>query len=152
MPLYQQVADRLRRRITAGEIRPGHAVPSEHEITVEFEVSRITATKALRMLRADGLVYAVRGEGTFVGPEDAPRAPNATAKHRVIAAEIVERIRAGELRPNLPIPSEKQLMQQHDAAKVTVRNAVAFLREQGWVFTVPARGSYVSPKKDWPKT
>ncbi|MEU4224237.1 GntR family transcriptional regulator [Nonomuraea sp. NPDC026600] len=152
VPLYQQVADKIRRRITGGKIPPGHAIPSEHGLMDEFDVSRITATKAIRLLRDEGLVYTVRGEGTYVGPEDAPRVANATAKHRVIAAELVERIRAGELRPNLPIPSETTLMQQYDAAKVTVRNAVALLREQGWVFTVPARGSYVSPKKDWPKT
>ncbi|MFF0864123.1 GntR family transcriptional regulator [Nonomuraea sp. NPDC003560] len=152
VPLYQQVAAEIRRRIESGEIPPGHAVPSEQEIEDEFDVSRITATKALRLLRSEGVVYLVPGRGTFVGPEDAPRVSKATKPYERIAGEVAERIRAGELRPESPIPSEKTLMQQYDVAKGTVRRAVALLREQGWVFTVEKRGSYVSPKKNWPKS
>lgn len=152
MPLYQQVAAEIRRRIEGGGIPPGHAVPSEQDIEDEFDVSRITATKALRLLREQGLVYLVPGRGTFVGPEDAPRVSKALKPYEKIAAEIVERIKAGELRPDFPIPSEKTLRQQHDVAKGTVRRAVALLRDQGWVFTVEKRGSYVAPPKDWPKS
>jgi DNA-binding GntR family transcriptional regulator len=42
------------------------------------------------------------------------------------------------------------LMEQYDVAKVTVRNSVAFLRDQGWVFTVSHRGTYVSQPEEWP--
>lgn len=150
MPLYQQVAAEIRRRIDGGKIPPGHAVPSEQEIEGEFEVSRITATKALRLLREEGIVYHVPGRGTFVGPEDVPRVSRTVKPYEQIAAEIAERIRAGELRPDYPIPSEATLMQQYDVAKGTVRRAVALLREQGWVFTVPKRGSYVADPERWP--
>jgi DNA-binding GntR family transcriptional regulator len=151
VPLYQQVAAEIRRRIDAGEIPPGHAVPSEPEIADEFEVSRITATKALRLLREEGLVYLVQGRGTFVGPEDVPRVSRTVRPYEQIAADVAQRIKAGELRPDFPIPSETTLMQQYDVAKGTVRRAVALLRDQGWVFTVEKRGSYVSPPEDWPK-
>ncbi|MCA2177844.1 GntR family transcriptional regulator [Nonomuraea glycinis] len=119
-------------------------------VVEEFAVSRITATKAIRRLRDEGLVYTVQGHGSFVGPEDVPRAPRETKPQR-IAAELVERIRAGELRPDFPIPSESTLMQQYDVAKGTVRLAVALLREQGWVFTVPQRGTYVTKPEDRPE-
>ncbi|MET9339310.1 GntR family transcriptional regulator [Nonomuraea sp. NPDC003804] len=150
VPLYQQVATEIRRRIDSGAIPPGHSVPSEQEIEDEFNVSRITATKALRLLREQGLVYLVPGRGTFVGPEDAPRVSRAAKPYEKIAAEIADRIRAGELRPDLPIPSETTLRQQYEVAKGTVRRAVALLREQGWVFTVEKRGSYVSSPENWP--
>lgn len=150
MPLYQQVAAEIRRRIKAGDIPPGHAVPSEQEIENEFEVSRITATKALRLLRSELLVYLVPGRGTFVGPEDVPRVSKTSKPYERIAGQIAQRIEAGELRPNFPIPSEKTLMQQYEVAKGTVRRAVALLREEGWVFTVSKRGSYVSPPESWP--
>lgn len=151
MPLYQQVAAEIRRRIESGEIPPGHAVPSEQAIEDAFEVSRITATKALRLLRDEGLVYFVPGRGTFVGPEDAPRVSKTNKPYETIAAEIADRIQAGELKPNFPIPSETTLKQQYGVAKGTVRRAVALLRERGWVFTVEKRGSYVSEPKSWPK-
>ncbi|TMR09311.1 GntR family transcriptional regulator [Nonomuraea turkmeniaca] len=150
MPIYQQVADEIRRRIDSGAIPPGHAVPSEQQIEDEFEVSRITATKALRLLREEGIVYLVPGRGTFVGPEDAPRVSQTTKPYERIAADIAQRIKAGELRPDYPIPSETTLRQQYHVAKGTVRRAVALLREQGWVFTVEKRGSYVSPRANWP--
>ncbi|MEU6710057.1 GntR family transcriptional regulator [Nonomuraea sp. NPDC046802] len=149
VPIYQQVADEIRRRITSGEIPPGGQAPSEHQIEAEWGVSRITASKALKMLRDEGLLYVVRGRGTFVGPESTPRTPKETKPQR-IAAEIVLRIKAGQLKPNLPIPSETTLMQQHGVAKNTVRAAVALLRDQGWVFTVPMRGTYVAEREDWP--
>lgn len=154
MPLYMQVAEEIRQRIAGGDIPPGHAVPSEHEIMTVFEVSRITATRAIRVLREEGLVYTVQGHGSFVGPESVPRVRRSSASappFQRIAAEVAERIRAGELRPDFPIPSETTLMQQYGVAKATVRRAVALLREQGWVFTVPMRGTYVTDPKKWPK-
>jgi DNA-binding GntR family transcriptional regulator len=150
VPIYRQVADEIRRRIASGVISPGHAIPSEFQIAGEFDVSRITATKAIRLLRDEGLVYTVRGVGTFAGPPGAPRASKVT-KPQVIANEIVERIKAGELRPDLPIPSETTLMQKYGVAKNTVRLAVALLRDQGWVFTVPMRGTYVKQPEDRPQ-
>jgi GntR family transcriptional regulator len=60
---------------------------------------------------------------------------------------LVGRIERGDLVPNRPLPSEGQLVQEFGIARGTVRHAIAVLREQGLVFTVPQRGTYVSPKK-----
>jgi DNA-binding GntR family transcriptional regulator len=151
VPVYKLVADQIRSRIDSGELRPGHAVPSETEIMADQQVSRITARLAVRHLRDEGLVYTIQGKGTFVGPEDAPRVSRRALRHQEIAESLIERIRAGELQPDLPIPSETTLMQEHDVAKGTVRQAVKYLRELGWVYTVPQRGTYVKQRKDWPK-
>lgn len=56
------------------------------------------------------------------------------------------RIAAGEWR-NGPLPSVKQLQQEHDVGRDTVLRAVEILRDEGVVFTVPRRGTYVSPVK-----
>ena len=42
-------------------------------------------------------------------------------------------------------------MEKHGVAEATVRQAMGTLRDQGWVFTVPYRGTYVSPPEDWPE-
>lgn len=71
---------------------------------------------------------------------DAPLPP-----YRQIAAWVAERIESGELQPDRPIPSEKTLMQEFEGvARTTVRRAVAYLRDQGLIYTVPQRGSYVA--------
>lgn len=66
LPKYLQVADHIRGQIVRGELQPGDEVPSEREIAEEWKVSRPTATRALAALRAEGLVEAQQGSGTFV--------------------------------------------------------------------------------------
>jgi DNA-binding GntR family transcriptional regulator len=149
--LYVQIAEILREQIMRGELPPGHAVPSEAAIQSRFGVARTTARRAFHMLREEGLIYTVQGEGTFVGsPDAAPREPHTTPLYRKIANDLIARIRRDELRPRRPIPSETTLVQQYDVARETVRRAVALLREEGWVYTVPQRGSFVSPEDRWP--
>jgi GntR family transcriptional regulator len=65
-PIYVQIADHVRDRIARGELRPGDEVPSERQVAADWEVSRPTATKALDILRREGLVLGRQGAGTFV--------------------------------------------------------------------------------------
>lgn len=61
-----------------------------------------------------------------------------------IADEIARRIKAGDLPPHRPIPSESEMVQEFGVARSTIRHAVANLRERGLVYTVPQRGTYVA--------
>jgi DNA-binding GntR family transcriptional regulator len=67
---YQQIADWLRQRITAGELRPGQAIPSEKELVDLFGVARTTARRSVALLREEGLVRTVPQRGTYVTPPD----------------------------------------------------------------------------------
>lgn len=72
-----------------------------------------------------------------------------TPVYQQIAAWVAERIESGELAAGRPIPSEKTLMQEAEGvARTTVRRAVAHLRDQGLIYTVPQRGSYVTAPED----
>jgi len=44
-----------------------------------------------------------------------------------------------------PLPSVKQLQQEHDVGRDTVPQAVEILPDEGLAFAVPRRGTYVSP-------
>jgi GntR family transcriptional regulator len=66
VPLYQQLADRLRRQIAEGAYRIGDRLPSEDALGEEFGVSRITVRAALDQLSSAGLLRRQRGKGTFV--------------------------------------------------------------------------------------
>ena len=61
-----------------------------------------------------------------------------------LAAILRGRIAKGEWR-NGPLPSVKQLQHEHDVGRDTVLRSIDILREEGLVFTVPRRGTYVSP-------
>jgi GntR family transcriptional regulator, arabinose operon transcriptional repressor len=74
-PLYQTIVERLSREITTGRYQPGHKFPSEAALVKQFNVSRITVTRAVRELQQRGLVDRVAGSGTYVrDPLRRPRA------------------------------------------------------------------------------
>jgi len=70
--LYARIVGEIRGRIERGELRPGDRVPSTRQIVQEWGVAMATATKVLTTLRQDGLVRAVPGVGTIVGPSGSP--------------------------------------------------------------------------------
>lgn len=65
-PLYTQIADSLRERITSEFYSAGEKIPSEKELGKHFGVSRITLRNALDILRHEGHIYSVPGKGTYV--------------------------------------------------------------------------------------
>ena len=65
-PKYAQVIDELRRRIESGEYAPGSLLPSEHQLSEEFQIARPTVVRALRVLREDGWIETQQGKGSFV--------------------------------------------------------------------------------------
>jgi GntR family transcriptional regulator len=68
LPAYRRIAAELTRRIDAGKLRQGDAVPSERELAAEFAVSLMTARHALQEMTADGLLSRRPNVGTFVAP------------------------------------------------------------------------------------
>jgi GntR family transcriptional regulator len=65
-PKYAQVIEELRRRIESGEYAPGSLLPSEHQLSDEFQIARPTVVRALRVLRQDGWIETQQGKGSFV--------------------------------------------------------------------------------------
>ena len=65
-PDTAQVIDELRRRIESGEYPPGSLLPSEHQLSDEFQIARPTVVRALRVLRRDGWIETQQGKGHFV--------------------------------------------------------------------------------------
>jgi DNA-binding GntR family transcriptional regulator len=124
--LYVQISEVIRSRIVRGG-SPGDPVASEADIQREFGVARTTARRAIRVLRDEGLVHTVHGEGTFVGVHtvhgegtfvgvhaEAPRLPRKTPLYQHIAAEIAKQISAGEFQPGA-----RSLAKQHLSSSMT---------------------------------
>ncbi|MFG1696512.1 GntR family transcriptional regulator [Nonomuraea sp. NPDC049309] len=148
--LYLQISEVIRSRIIA-EHSPGDVIISEAGIQREFNVARTTARRAIRVLRNQGLVHTRQGQGTFVSaPGEIRPAGRTIPLYRHIAGEIRERIKGGELAAGQQIPSEIALVRTYGAARETVRRAISLLREEGWVYSVPYRGSFVCQEERWP--
>jgi GntR family transcriptional regulator len=63
-----------------------------------------------------------------------------------LAGILRRKIQSGGLARLDPLPSESTLTQEYDVSRDTVRRAMAILREEGLVFTVAQRGTYVGPR------
>ena len=63
-----------------------------------------------------------------------------------VADDVQRQIEAGALEENRPVPSENYMVQTYEVSRGTIRRAVDELRRRGLVFTVPQRGTYVTPK------
>lgn len=61
---YLDIADDLRARLTEGAFANGR-LPSEAELSLSYDASRVTVRKALDELRVEGLVDAQQGLGWF---------------------------------------------------------------------------------------
>ncbi|PRC62302.1 GntR family transcriptional regulator, partial [Mycobacterium sp. ITM-2017-0098] len=64
-PLYRQLSDLLETRLVEHS-NPGDKLPSEAELSQEFEVNRLTVRRALDELNQRGLIETVHGKGSFV--------------------------------------------------------------------------------------
>lgn len=65
-PLYEQVADALRRKVELGEYLAGSPIPSEAELVATYDVSRDTVRKALALLTQEGLLTGGQGRARQV--------------------------------------------------------------------------------------
>lgn len=65
-PLYEQIYNQILANIKTGQLKPGDRVPSEKELSDQYNVSRITSKRALQILDQQGLIERSRGKGSFV--------------------------------------------------------------------------------------
>jgi DNA-binding GntR family transcriptional regulator len=63
--------------------------------------------------------------------------------YKQIAAIIRARIESGDYPKGTRIPTESEIVETWEVARTTARRAVALLRDEGLVDTVPQRGTYV---------
>ncbi len=67
-PLYLQLKKSIEEAVNSGVIGPGDALPSERDIAVKADVSRVTVRKAVQDLVRGGILVQRHGSGTFVAP------------------------------------------------------------------------------------
>ena len=65
-PLYFQLKNIIKSKITSNELKGQERLPSEAELCIEYNVSRPTVRQALLELEKEGFIYRERGKGTFV--------------------------------------------------------------------------------------
>jgi GntR family histidine utilization transcriptional repressor len=85
---YIIIKQHICQKIESGQWPQHHKVPSENELTGQFDVSRMTARRALQELTEQGVLVRSQGSGTFVATF---KSQSSLLKIRNISDEIKER-------------------------------------------------------------
>lgn len=73
---YQLLAERLREELARNSGRPGYRLPTEQELSRQYQLSRQTVRHALALLEEEGLIHRRQGSGSYATgllPGAAPR-------------------------------------------------------------------------------
>ena len=97
LPIWKQIEEGIRRRVGAGGLRPGRALPSVRDLARELRVNPMTVSKAYQRLADAGVVVVRRGEGTFVadGPPQLTRVEKARTLRDAAAGYVALAVTMG---------------------------------------------------------
>ena len=140
VPLYHQIQHLLRHRIHNGQYRPGTQIPSEHRLSSELGVSRVTLREALRELVRENLLIRIQGKGTFVNSHPPKRL--APVRYTGFLEELQKRVRKlrvteAEL-AQVPAPPDvrKALQLDDETSELTIIRRLRFIDDQPFSFTL----------------
>ncbi len=69
---YHQLSNILMEQIGDGTFRQGNRIPTEKELSLRYVLNRHTVRRAIERLEDEGLVYKIKGKGTFVANPKIP--------------------------------------------------------------------------------
>ncbi|MBR2274892.1 MAG: GntR family transcriptional regulator [Lachnospiraceae bacterium] len=86
IPIYEQIMETIKQKISAGELKEGDALPSVRALAKDLKISALTVKKAYDALEEEGFTATVHGKGSYV------RAANLAALKEERLREIEEEL------------------------------------------------------------
>ena len=125
VPLYQQLMEVIQNQILNGELKENDRIPTEIELSREYDVSRITVRKAVELLVEEEILIKRQGIGTFVSQKKLCRNINGfmgftqscMAEGNVAGAQLV----SAELAEATVVDAEELKIQEHEKIIKIVR-------------------------------
>ncbi len=65
-PLHEQISQGLKDLVICGALQKDEKLPSVRDLSVSLTVNPNTVQRAYRSLEAEGMIYSIRGKGSFV--------------------------------------------------------------------------------------
>ena len=66
-PIYEQIRDGLRKLIVTGALSADEKLPSVRALAAQLAINPNTIQKAYGELEREGVIYSLKGRGSFVG-------------------------------------------------------------------------------------
>ena len=97
VPLYAQIATRIRVAVASSELGTGDALPSVRALATQLRINPATVVQAYRELERDGTVEMRHGAGTFVAAVslDRRRQTKQSEARRLVRELLSNATRAG---------------------------------------------------------
>ena len=73
VPIYEQIMDQIKAKITAGDLKENDALPSVRTLAKELKISALTVKKAYDNLEQEGYTVTVHGKGSYVAAANKER-------------------------------------------------------------------------------
>ncbi|MFJ9585066.1 GntR family transcriptional regulator [Streptomyces acidicola] len=73
-----------------------------------------------------------------------PAKPDRRPPYQHAADELRREIKAGRYKPGEQLPSYRELQERFGVANMTARSALGVLRDEGLIYTIQGRGSFVT--------
>lgn len=102
-PVYQQIADEIRRCVSIGILKSDEPLPAVRKLAADLKVNANTVQQAYRTLEHEGEAYVKRGLGTFVSSKakEAGRGRSAAIARQIAGRMLREGFRHGLLASDL---------------------------------------------------
>ena len=71
VPICDQIVNGFIRMKALGLVESGEQMPSVRQLAVELSVNPNTIQKAYQMLESNGIIYSVKGKGSFISSDAA---------------------------------------------------------------------------------
>lgn len=97
LPIFEQIAEILRRDIVAGRLPPGARVLPVRELALDYGVNPNTMQRALALLEAERLLVTERTAGRYVTEDTAAIDTAREALHRQTARDYAAQMKAAGL-------------------------------------------------------
>ena len=119
IPLYYQLENVLREKITSGAFESGERMPTEIELIEQYGVSRITVRQALQSLSDEGLIERKQGRGTLVSARKSRKKRFAGTIH--LTGSLDELIEMGMDTPVKVLEMNRVEADQHEAESLEIK-------------------------------
>lgn len=117
-PIYRQIAEQLRRLVSAGQLRPGDGLPSVRDVAAAHAINPMTVSRAYSQLEAEGVLERLRGKGMAVAARDRARGASAAARMQMldpVLREAARHCRELELPADRVLSRLRQLIEEDEA-------------------------------------
>jgi len=97
VPLYDQIAARIRLAVASGDLGEGDALPSVRQLAARLRINPATVVQAYRALEREGFVEMRQGSGTYVRgvSSDRRRQTREDQAARLVRGVLTEAARLG---------------------------------------------------------